>query len=41
MTVSVLVPSSLVREADRREATRKLGQVARAVTVFRVDRLTV
>ena len=41
MTVSVLVPSSLVREADRREATRKLGQVARAATVFRVDRLTV
>jgi predicted SPOUT superfamily RNA methylase MTH1 len=42
MTVSVLVPSSLVREAeDKREATRKLGYVARAATVFRVDRLTV
>ena len=41
MTVSVLVPSSLVREADKREATRKLGTVARAATVFRVDRLTV
>jgi predicted SPOUT superfamily RNA methylase MTH1 len=42
MTVSVLVPSSLTREAeDRREATRKLGYVARAATVFRVDRLTV
>jgi hypothetical protein len=42
MTVSVLVPSSLAREAeDRREATRKLGYVARAATVFRVDRLTV
>jgi len=42
MTVSVLVPSSLTREAeDRREATRKIGYVARAATVFRVDRLTV
>ncbi|MFB6298305.1 MAG: putative RNA uridine N3 methyltransferase [Salinirussus sp.] len=42
MTVSVLVPSSLTREAeDRREATRKLGYVARAAAVFRVDRLTV
>ncbi|PSP27421.1 hypothetical protein BRC65_06010 [Halobacteriales archaeon QH_2_65_14] len=42
MTVSVLVPSSLAREAtDKREATRKTGYVARAATVFRVDRLTV
>ncbi|MFC7073844.1 RNA methyltransferase [Halovenus rubra] len=42
MTVSVLVPSSLVREAtDKREATRKLGYVARGATVFRADRLTV
>jgi len=42
MTTSVLVPNSLTREAeDRREATRKLGYVARAATVFRVDRLTV
>ena len=42
MTTSVLVPNSLAREAeDRREATRKLGTVARAATVFRVDRLTV
>ena len=42
MTRSVLVPSSLVREAeDKREATRKLGYVARAATIFRVDRLTV
>ena len=42
MTVSVLVPSSLAREAeDKREATRKLGIVARAAAVFRVDRLTV
>ncbi|MXV62207.1 hypothetical protein GS429_09060 [Natronorubrum sp. JWXQ-INN-674] len=42
MTVSVLVPSSLTREAeDKREATRKLGYVARAVTVFRADRLIV
>ncbi|WP_336327156.1 RNA methyltransferase [Halovenus sp. HT40] len=42
MTVSVLVPSSLAREAeDKREATRKIGYVARAATVFRVDRLSV
>ncbi len=42
MHVSVLVPSSLVREAtDKREATRKLGYVARAATVFRADRLIV
>ncbi|MEE6210136.1 putative RNA uridine N3 methyltransferase [Salarchaeum sp. III] len=42
MTVSVLVPSSLVREAeDKREATRKLGYVARAAAVFRADRLVV
>jgi predicted SPOUT superfamily RNA methylase MTH1 len=42
MTDSVLVPSSLVREAtDKREATRKLGYVARAATVFRVNRLVV
>jgi predicted SPOUT superfamily RNA methylase MTH1 len=38
----VLVPASLTREAeDKREATRKVGYVARAATVFRVDRLTV
>ena len=42
MTTSVLVPESLTREAeDRREATRKLGYVARAATTFQVDRLTV
>ena len=42
MTRSLLVPSSLTREAeDKREATRKLGYVARAATVFRVDRLDV
>jgi predicted SPOUT superfamily RNA methylase MTH1 len=42
MTLGVLVPSSLVREAeDKREATRKLGYVARAATVFRADRLVV
>ncbi|MFA1612179.1 putative RNA uridine N3 methyltransferase [Halobellus rubicundus] len=42
MTLTVLVPSSLVREAeDKREATRKLGYVARAATVFRADRLDV
>jgi len=36
MTVSVLVPSSICREAeDKREATRKLGYVARAATIFR------
>jgi hypothetical protein len=42
MTRSVLVPSSLVREAeDKRAATRKLGTVARAAAVFRADRLVV
>ncbi len=42
MTLSLLVPSSLVREAeDKREATRKLGYVARAAAVFRADRLAV
>jgi len=42
MTTTVLVPTSLVREAeDKREATRKLGYVARAATVFRADRLGV
>ena len=42
MTRSVLVPSSLAREAeDGREATRKLGYVARAAVIFRVDRLVV
>ena len=41
MAVSVLVPSSLAREAPKREATRKLGYVARAAAVFRVDRLVV
>jgi len=42
MTLSVLVPTSVVREAeDKREATRKLGYVARAAAVFRADRLVV
>ncbi|MFB6138651.1 MAG: putative RNA uridine N3 methyltransferase [Halobacteriaceae archaeon] len=42
MTTSLLVPSSLCREVgDKREATRKLGTVARAAAVFRVDRLVV
>ena len=42
MTRTILVPSSLVREAeDKREATRKLGYVARAAAVFRIDRLLV
>lgn len=36
------MPSSLVREAeDKREATRKLGYVARAAAVFRIDRVVV
>lgn len=42
MTVSVLVPSSLTRETtDKRAATRKLGAIARAAVIFRVDRLIV
>ena len=42
MTRTVLVPSSLARDAaNKREATRKLGYVARAAAVFRVDRLDV
>jgi predicted SPOUT superfamily RNA methylase MTH1 len=42
MTISVLVPSSIVRDADsKEEATRKLGTVARGAAVFRVDRLGV
>jgi hypothetical protein len=42
MTRSVLVPSSLVRETtDKRAATQKLGYVARAAAVFRIDRLGV
>lgn len=42
MKLSVLVPSSLVREAeDQREATRKLGYVARAAAVFRANELVV
>ncbi|MFC6725579.1 putative RNA uridine N3 methyltransferase, partial [Halobium palmae] len=42
MTHTVCVPSSLVREAeDKREATRKLGYVARAATVFDADRVVV
>jgi predicted SPOUT superfamily RNA methylase MTH1 len=42
MTTSVLVPSSVCREAeDKRTATLKLGYVARAAAVFGVDRLVV
>ncbi|MFB6187728.1 MAG: putative RNA uridine N3 methyltransferase, partial [Halobacteriaceae archaeon] len=42
MTLSILVPSSLAREAeDKREATRKLGYVARAAAIFNADRLIV
>ncbi|MEF8779560.1 MAG: putative RNA uridine N3 methyltransferase [Haloferacaceae archaeon] len=40
--IHILVPSSLVREAeDKREATRKLGTVARAAAVFGANRLVV
>ncbi len=40
--LTIAVPSSLVREAeDKREATRKIGSVARAATVFRARRLVV
>ncbi|GAB7091347.1 putative RNA uridine N3 methyltransferase [Halorubrum luteum] len=40
--LTICVPSSLVREAeDKREATRKLGYVARAAAVFRACRLVV
>ena len=40
--LTLLIPSSVVREAeDKREATRKLGTVARAAIIFRVDRITV
>jgi len=39
---TICIPSSVVREAeDDREATRKLGTVARAAAVFRADRLVV
>ena len=42
MMHTVLVPSSLVREAEsKRDATRKIGTVARAATVYRTDRLVV
>ena len=42
MSVRVLVPSSLVREVtDKREATRKLGYVARASTVFGATELVI
>ncbi len=40
--LTICIPSSVVREAeDAREATRKLGYVARAAAVFRADRLVV
>ncbi len=40
--LTICVPSSIVREAeDVREATRKLGTVARAAAVFRAERLLV
>jgi len=42
VTVSILIPSSLVRETeDKREATRKLGTIARAATIFRVDQVII
>jgi predicted SPOUT superfamily RNA methylase MTH1 len=40
MTRTVLIPSSLAREAgDMRMATRKIGYIARAATIFKVDRI--
>jgi methyltransferase len=42
MTLTVCIPSSVVRETtSKREATHKLGLLARAAVVFRVDRLVV
>ena len=42
MTLSVLVPSSIGRETDgKRDATRKLGTIARAAVIFRADRVVV
>ena len=42
MELTLLVPSSIIREAeDKREATRKLGYVARAAAVFGANRLCV
>jgi predicted SPOUT superfamily RNA methylase MTH1 len=42
MTLTVCIPSSVVREArSKRAATQKLGRIARAAVVFRVDRLVV
>jgi len=42
MTLTVCIPSSVVRETQsKRAATQKLGQIARAAVVFRVDRLVV
>ncbi|MFW6448898.1 MAG: putative RNA uridine N3 methyltransferase [Halobacteriota archaeon] len=42
MYTSVLVPNSLTRETgDRREATRKLGWIARAAAIFGVDDIVV
>ncbi len=39
---TLVVPSSLVREAeDKREATRKLGYVARAAAIYRIERILV
>jgi predicted SPOUT superfamily RNA methylase MTH1 len=42
MTSTILIPSSVVREAtDKRDATRKLGTIARAATIFGIDRIGV
>ncbi|ERG95055.1 putative RNA uridine N3 methyltransferase [Haloquadratum walsbyi] len=42
MTLSVLIPSSVVREAeDKREATRKLGYIARSAAIFQADQLNI
>jgi predicted SPOUT superfamily RNA methylase MTH1 len=42
MKLTVLVPASLVAETDdARDATRKIGQVARAAAVFRCEKVVV
>ena len=42
MKLTVLVPASLVAETDdARDATRKIGQIARALAVFRCEKVVV
>ena len=42
MKLTVLVPASLVAETDdARDATRKIGQIARAAVVFRCEKIVV